>query len=60
MFDVLSTMTKNNLERRGFISSYKLQSIIDGSQSRNVETGIEAEAMGEHYVLCFGLFPLAC
>ena len=42
-------MTKSNLWREGFILCYtfRLQSIVEGSQGRNLETGTEAETMEE-------------
>lgn len=39
-------LTKNDLERKGFISSYGLP-IIHGSHSRNLESGTDTEAMEE-------------
>jgi len=47
-----------NLERKRFISVYKLQFIIEGSQvrtrGRNLEAGTEAEASEEDCLLvCF-------
>ena len=47
---VISIMTKSNLGKKGFISSYTLQYIIKGSKYRDMETETESEAM-EKYCL---------
>jgi hypothetical protein len=48
-------MTKHNLGRKGFVSVYTSisQSIMEGSQSRSLEAGVEA--MKEHYLPAFSL-----
>lgn len=71
---VINTMTKSHLKRKGFVSSYSLQSIINRSQNRNsqgnLETRTEAEAMEEcgllacssqlaHSTFLYSLGPLA-
>lgn len=40
-------MMENNLKRKGFISSYRLNSIIKGSQSVNSRQKFEAETVVE-------------
>ena len=47
---VMNAMTKCNLERKGFISSYGLSS-VKGSQDRNTEAGTEGGALEEGYLL---------
>ena len=42
---MLNTITQSNFGRKGFTLAYKLQSIISGSQGRNLEAGTEAEAI---------------
>ena len=44
---VISIMSKSNLGKKGFISSYTLQYIIKGSQSRDKETEIDFRGHGE-------------
>lgn len=47
---VTNTMTRSNLGTKVFISSYNSQvTITNGSQGRNLETGIETEASEECY-----------
>jgi hypothetical protein len=36
-------LTKSNSGRKGFISAYSLQSVVKGSQGRNLEAGTEVE-----------------
>lgn len=36
-----NTITKSNMGRKGSVSSYSLQSITDGSQSRNSSRNLE-------------------
>lgn len=43
---VINTMTRNNSRRRGFISSYGLQSLMDGGQGRNLEAEAKAGFTG--------------
>jgi hypothetical protein len=55
-------MTKINLERKGFISSYSLLTIKSqgGARRRNLEAGTEAEVINECCLLAcsYGLFSL--
>lgn len=43
----INTMMESNLKRKGFISSYRLNSIIKGSQGMNSRQKFEAETMVE-------------
>jgi hypothetical protein len=42
---VRNTLTTSNLGRKGFISSYSLQHLMKGTQSRNLDAGAEVEVM---------------
>ena len=54
-FLFLVTMTKSNLERKEFLSSYRLQPVLEkliaSTQARNLEAGTKAEVMEKHYLL---------
>jgi hypothetical protein len=51
---------KSHTSRKGFVSAYRLQAIVEGSQDRKLEAGTEVEAM-EHCLLAAFLWPsLAC
>lgn len=43
--------TKSNLGTQGFVSADRLHSISEGSQSRKLEAGAEAENLEECYLL---------
>lgn len=64
-------MTKNNLRRNGFISSYQLSNLKHQALLlRKVRAEIEAKAMGEHLstsltlmacsVFSYGLYVITC
>jgi hypothetical protein len=40
---MINTTSKSNLERKTFISSYNFQSIMKGSQGRNLEAGTKMQ-----------------
>lgn len=50
---VTNTKVKSNLGRQGLISAYRLHSISEGSQSRKLEAGAEAENPEERYLLAY-------
>lgn len=50
-------LTKSNSGTERFISAYSLQSIVKGSQGRNLKAGTEVEAIEERCLLaCFSWF----
>lgn len=54
----VTNKTKSNLGTQGFISTYRLHSISEGSQSRKLEAGAGAENLEEHYLLaCLLMLP---
>jgi hypothetical protein len=56
---IINTMTKSNLEKKGFILSYNSQgSHRAETQGRKLEAGTEAEATER--TLLTGLFLMAC
>lgn len=55
------TMTQSNSGRKGFISSYSLESSTQESQGRNKKLGVGVGDDGGHGgVLLAGLLPVVC
>lgn len=44
---------KSHTSRKGFVSAYRLQAIVEGSQDRKLEAGTEVEAMEKSCLLAF-------
>lgn len=53
---VIDTITKSSMARKGFISPYGLDSILEGSQCRNLEAEPEAETTRKCCLLAFYLW----